>query len=79
MPVISFSLYLMFPACAPEEGSSVLTALQDELSTIKAGEGRSLSMQAAYQAIALGITLVVAIVTGCITGKESIIGPHNRH
>ncbi len=66
-------MYLLFPLCAPEEGTSELKALQEELPQIEAGEGRSIGMQAAYQAIALGVTLAVAIVTGVITGTVSFM------
>jgi len=62
------SLYLIFPSCAPEEGTAELQEYQDKIPSIEGGEGRSLGMQAAYQSMALGITLAIAIVAGAITG-----------
>ena len=66
------SLYLLFPRCAPEEGTDELEAAKAKLSSIEAGEGRSLGMQAVYQLIAMGVTLAIAIVGGAVTGSYKI-------
>ena len=63
------SLYLLFPACSPVEGSEELSLAMSELSSVSAGEGRSFAMQAIYQLLSLGITLVVAIGFGALTGN----------
>ena len=61
-------LFLVFPACSPEEGSHLLKKVQLENPAIKAGEGRSLSFQALVQLIALGVTFAMAIAVGGVTG-----------
>ena len=48
-----------------------LADIQAHLSGIEAGDGRSASLQAGYQLIALLVTLVIAIATGAITGKRN--------
>ena len=55
------SLFEVFPARAPAN------------STILADESRSAGVQAAYQAAALGTTLLIAIVGGLVTGKVIVI------
>ncbi len=51
----------------------MLDKLQEELPSIEQGEGRTLAMQAVYQLLILGITVVVAVVMGLITGNTSIM------
>lgn len=62
------TLYLLFPARSPLENTTELFYLQSELSSIEAGLGRSASTQAAYQLVALGVTMLVAIGGGLVTG-----------
>lgn len=63
------SLYLIFPRSAPHEGSSTLRTLQEQLpNQIAAGENRSMGMQALMQLAALIITIVLALVSGSLTG-----------
>ena len=57
IPLSIFSLYTIFAARAPDDGSG------------NHGHGRSASTQAGLQAAALFITLGIAIVTGTITGS----------
>lgn len=72
-----YSLYQIFPRRAPEAGDE-LTKINEVFSLVSAGEGRSAGMQAGFQAIALVMTLGVAIVGGALTGfllKLSIWDP----
>ena len=62
------SLYLLFPMCAPVEGSDELKMVQAELSSVSAGEGRALAMQAIMQLVALGVTMIIAIFMVLTTG-----------
>ena len=74
-PPVFLLIAFLAVACdaeAPVTDSSRLDALQSQLPQIEAGEGRSLSMQALYQFVALGITIVGAIVTGLLTGYSPI-------
>lgn len=58
------SLYQIFPAMAPENATPT-----SEHIFIKAGLGRTAPEQAGYQILALVVTLIIAIVSGLITGK----------
>ena len=64
------SLYLVFPARAPQ-GNGVNCSLTDaELSYgIECGDGRSPVSQAGYQLAFLLSTLIIAIGGGCIAGQ----------
>ena len=61
------SLYQQFPARAPAKNSS---HFQDNsgLPLFIPGDGRSAADQAGYQLLALGVTLVIAVAGGLITG-----------
>lgn len=61
------SLYTLYPARAPLKNSTQLLELQ-KFSPVPAGEGRKATFQALYQLACLGITIVLAIVGGLITG-----------
>jgi len=52
-----------------------LAEIQAHLSGVSAGDGRSAGMQAGYQMAALGVTLLIAIVTGAITGIILRVAP----
>lgn len=60
------SLYLNFPAAAPENATLLTEAMSDI--GVVAGQGRAMSTQALLQLAQLGITLLLAIVTGAVTG-----------
>ncbi len=65
------SLYILFPKCAPVEGSSELRELMEQLpDKIEAGDGRTTSEQALMQLAALVITVVLSLVSGAVTGKN---------
>ncbi|PSN37449.1 Ammonium transporter Rh type B [Blattella germanica] len=59
-------LYNQFPARAPLANSSLFQ--QSGYGHIEPGDERTAGTQAAYQLAAVGVTIVVAIVTGFITG-----------
>ena len=63
------SLYQVFPLRAPMDSANS-TALADiqEYLNVDAGLGRSAVEQGGYQMLALVVTLIVAIVSGMITG-----------
>lgn len=61
------SLYQQFPARAPAENSSQ-THDNPGLSLLIPGDGRSAGDQAGFQLLALGVTLVIAVAGGLITG-----------
>lgn len=61
------SLYQQFPARAPVENSSQIHD-NPGLSLLIPGEGRSAGDQAGYQLLALGVTVVIAVAGGLITG-----------
>ncbi|KAI0242303.1 hypothetical protein LSAT2_014138 [Lamellibrachia satsuma] len=63
-----YSLYQIFPARAPVANSSALLAVQKRLS-VDAGVGRTAILQAGYQLTALCTTLLIAVVSGIVTGK----------
>jgi ammonium transporter Rh len=60
------SLYQQFPARAPTENNSQIH--NTGLSFFTPGDGRSAGEQAGYQLLAVGVTLVIAIAGGLITG-----------
>ena len=62
------SLYTLFPARVPENGTQEFTDLLKHIN-VEPGDGRSAGKQAGYQMAALGTTLVFAIVGGIITGS----------
>lgn len=61
------SLYQQFPARAPAKNSSQAHD-NPALSLLTPGDGRSAGDQAGFQLLALGITIVIAVVGGLITG-----------
>jgi ammonium transporter Rh len=61
------SLYQQFPARAPAENSSHSHDNPGQ-SLFIPGDGRSAGDQAGYQLLALGVTLVIAVAGGLITG-----------
>ncbi|RXG70125.1 hypothetical protein Avbf_07441 [Armadillidium vulgare] len=69
------SLYLIFPARAPSEGSEELLRLQSQIPELEPGSGISASTQALYQFLALLVSLVIAIAGGILTGLILKIGP----
>lgn len=58
------SLYEIFPARAPENAMP-----STEHTFLKSGDGRTAQAQAGYQILALVVTIVIAIVSGFITGE----------
>jgi ammonium transporter Rh len=74
------SLYQQFPARAPVQNSSQ-THDNSQLSLMIPGDGRSAGDQAGYQLLALGVTLVIAVAGGLITGMylHSAIFRHIKH
>ena len=78
------SLYMIFPHAAPKEGSSQLTALQNELpDLIEAGDNRTMAYQALMQFAALAITICLSTVCGGLTGMllniSSVFDPLGEH
>ncbi|XP_042218654.1 ammonium transporter Rh type A-like isoform X2 [Homarus americanus] len=69
------SLYQIFPARAPVEGSEDLLRLQEFIPDLEAGSGLSASGQAANQILALIITLAIATVGGIVTGLVLKLSP----
>ncbi|XP_058797600.1 ammonium transporter Rh type B-B isoform X2 [Phymastichus coffea] len=66
--VYNYSLYEIFPARVPSLGQN-LTMLNDNYNTVfKPGLNRSAAQQAAYQLLALAVTLGIAVVSGLLTG-----------
>ena len=63
-----FSLYLIYPRCAPTLESDDLRRLQALVPSIEEGEGRTFEMQTMYQLIGLVVTLSIALITGALTG-----------
>lgn len=68
-----YSLYELFPARVPADNTSEYAVLshnftQHGYGKLDPGYGRTAGGQAAFQAIALGVTIIVAIVGGVITG-----------
>ncbi|XP_076066961.1 ammonium transporter Rh type B-like [Oratosquilla oratoria] len=64
------SLYTQFPRMAPAANTTALRTLQGLHPEIEAGEGRSASMQALMQALGTLVTLIVAFLSGLVTGEE---------
>ena len=64
----------------PKEGTEELTNLQNILGDpdLHAGLGRSPNTQGAYQIAALGVTLVIAIAGGVVTGTLLVLKDQNR-
>ena len=54
---------------APDLESNDIKRIQDLLPSVEPGEGRTMAMQALFQLIGLSVTLLFALITGCITGK----------
>ena len=54
---------------SPDSDSNDIKRIQSLLPTVEPGEGRTVEMQAVFQLIALFGTLLIALVTGCLTGK----------
>ena len=63
-----FSLYLIYPRCAPSLENDELRRLQELVPRIEEGEGRTFEMQTMYQLIGLVVTLSIALSTGALTG-----------
>jgi len=62
------SLYKIFPAMAPNNGT-LLADLQGKFSdSIQAGDGRTASQQAVWQLVALAVSLAMGIFGGMFTG-----------
>ncbi|XP_011496592.1 PREDICTED: ammonium transporter Rh type A [Ceratosolen solmsi marchali] len=62
------SLYEIFPARIPGLGPNLTEINENYRLSLKPGWNRSAGQQAAYQLLALAVTLAVAIVSGLITG-----------
>nr|AAK50057.2 Rh-like protein [Carcinus maenas] len=69
------SLYEIFPARAPIEGSPELQRLREMLPGLEGGSGLTGSGQALYQLLALAVTLAIAIGGGLVTGFVLRLGP----
>ena len=54
---------------SPDLESDDIKRIQDLLPEVAPGEGRTMAMQALFKLIALCVTLLFALITGCITGK----------
>ena len=70
LQIFSSSLYLVFPARAPEGHNATscgLTPVEVSLG-VECGDGRSGPEQAGYQLALLACTLTIAILGGLITG-----------
>jgi hypothetical protein len=63
------SLYQTFPARAPAFNSSEIADIQKVFSLVEPGDARSAGSQGGFQALALAVTLVIAIVSGALTGE----------
>ena len=70
------SLYLLYPSLSPEKGDDDLKRIQSLLQGIEPGEGRTPAMQATFQLIGLFATLVIALITGGVTGIPPMT-PHS--
>lgn len=66
------SLYRIFPARSPLNSTSDYWNVRQITGDIKPGSDRSGTAQGAYQIAGLGVTLVVALVGGLITGSIHI-------
>jgi len=68
---LSSSLYVVFPARAPEGHNATTCGLNDvEVSLgVECGDGRSGPEQAGYQLALLVCTLTIAIFGGLVTGE----------
>ena len=64
----SRSLFAIWPARAPKRGSAEFTRLSQNYTVPANGSGRSKGGQAAMQFAALPVTMLMAILTGLITG-----------
>jgi ammonium transporter Rh len=64
------SLYQQFPARAPAKNS---THDNPALSLLAPGDGRSAGDQAGFQLLALGVTVLIALSGGLVTGIIIII------
>ena len=62
-------MYVTFPAMAPKPNTEELMRVQALWPQVKPGEGRSAIIQAGYQLACMGITFVIAVSSGIITGK----------
>ena len=64
------NLFKIFPKAAPAEGEDALETYRRELDwdDLPAGEGRTFKRQAIVQLMAVFVTLIIAIVTGIVTG-----------
>lgn len=62
------SLYRLFPARSPVNGSSEVLDAKYYHRKIQPGQGRSASEQAGYQIAALVVTLAISIIGGLGTG-----------
>lgn len=76
---LSFSLYVVFPARAPEGNNAddCGLSLAERALDVECGDGRSAGEQAAYQLALLCCTLAIAIGGGLITG-EGVLCMHNQ-
>ena len=70
MYLLSFSLYVVFPARAPEGANPNDCGLSraEQALEVECGDGRMAGEQAGYQLALLCCTLVIAIVGGLVTG-----------
>lgn len=76
------SLYEIFPARAPLANSTEFNQINANF-TIQPGLGRSAAAQGGYQFLAMIVTLIVALITGALTGfvmKMPLLDPvRERH
>ncbi|XP_008217364.1 ammonium transporter Rh type A isoform X4 [Nasonia vitripennis] len=64
----NYSLYEIFPGRIPGLGPNLTEINENYRLSLKPGPNRSAGQQAAYQLLALAVTIGVAIVSGLITG-----------
>lgn len=60
----SMSLYVVYPARAARNQSATA-----DHNFLQPGDGRSASVQAGYQFLAVVVTLIIALCSGLFTGK----------
>ena len=70
MHLCSLSLFAIWPARAPKRGSAEFNRLSQNYTVPTTGSGRSKGGQAGMQLAALPVTILMAIITGLITGMN---------
>lgn len=65
--VYNKSLYQLIPAMSPVDAKPT-----NEFPLLTPGDGRTAAEQAGYQVLAVVVTVLIAVVSGVITGKLSL-------